>query len=158
MMATWTQSYKNRLPDSAFLVVEPGGRLDASGRTVPRSLRHLPVYDLAGRLSLSHVRSVLGSYGQRAKIPARAKAKAMVLARALLHGGGSGQARPAPTRSNPHARIHAPRLKTCSHCGEDILGRMATLHEPGKPDKHFHSEHARHRGKRAHVTHHRRAA
>ncbi len=37
----------NDLPDSAFAYIEPGGKKDASGRTVPRSLRHFPVHDRA---------------------------------------------------------------------------------------------------------------
>ena len=37
----------NDLPDSAFAYIEPGGKKDASGRTVPRSLRHFPVHDKA---------------------------------------------------------------------------------------------------------------
>jgi len=43
----------NDLPDSAFAYIEPGGSKDASGRTVPRSLRHFPVHDAA------HVRNAL---------------------------------------------------------------------------------------------------
>jgi HK97 family phage prohead protease len=43
----------NDLPDSAFAHIEPGGKKDASGRTVPRSLRHFPVHDAA------HVRNAL---------------------------------------------------------------------------------------------------
>jgi len=37
----------NNLPDSAFAYIEPGGKKDASGRTVPRSLRHFPIHDKA---------------------------------------------------------------------------------------------------------------
>jgi len=43
----------NDLPDSAFAYIESGGSKDASGRTVPRSLRHFPVHDAA------HVRNAL---------------------------------------------------------------------------------------------------
>jgi len=39
----------NNLPDSAFAYIEPGGSKDASGRTVPRSLRHFPVHDALAR-------------------------------------------------------------------------------------------------------------
>src|SRR5262249_6086079 len=44
----------NNLPDSDFAYIEPGGKKDASGRTVPRELRHFPVHDAA------HVRDALG--------------------------------------------------------------------------------------------------
>lgn len=46
---TWDLPYINSLPDSAFLAIEPGGRVDDEGKTVPRSLRHFPVRDDAGR-------------------------------------------------------------------------------------------------------------
>ena len=39
-----TQSI-NDLPDSDFAYIEPGGSKDASGKTVPRSLRHFPIHD-----------------------------------------------------------------------------------------------------------------
>lgn len=40
--AVWSTAYVNNLPDAAFAYVEPGGKKDAEGKTVPRSLRHLP--------------------------------------------------------------------------------------------------------------------
>jgi len=60
----WTRAYKDRLPDSAFLVVSPGGHKDRSGRTVPRTLRHLPVRDLRGNVSVTHVRNALARIAQ----------------------------------------------------------------------------------------------
>jgi hypothetical protein len=47
----------NNLPDSAFAVVEPGGKKDASGKTVPRSLRHYAIHDKA------HASNALGRAG-----------------------------------------------------------------------------------------------
>jgi hypothetical protein len=38
----WTMKIVNDLPDSSFAYIEPGGSKDAVGKTVPRSLRHLP--------------------------------------------------------------------------------------------------------------------
>jgi HK97 family phage prohead protease len=43
----------NDLPDDAFAYIQPGGKKDASGKTIPRSLRHFPVHDAA------HVRNAL---------------------------------------------------------------------------------------------------
>src|SRR5262249_46866211 len=43
--AEMTAASINDLPDSAFAYIEPGGKKDASGRTVPRSLRHFPIHD-----------------------------------------------------------------------------------------------------------------
>jgi hypothetical protein len=43
----WTTAYVNALPDAAFAAIEPGGQLDDEGKTVPRSLRHLPHHTAA---------------------------------------------------------------------------------------------------------------
>jgi hypothetical protein len=43
----------NDLPDSDFAYIEPGGKKDDQGKTVPRSLRHFPIQDAA------HVRNAL---------------------------------------------------------------------------------------------------
>jgi HK97 family phage prohead protease len=56
----------NDLPDSDFAWIQPGGTKDEQGRTVPRSLRHLPVHDAA------HVRDALARLNQT-QIPARAR-------------------------------------------------------------------------------------
>ena len=64
--ATWSTAYINDLPDSAFLYIEPGGEKDENGRTVPRSLRHLPVRDAEGNVDLPHVRNALSRLGQSA--------------------------------------------------------------------------------------------
>lgn len=59
----------NDLPDSDFAYVEPGGK-KVDGKTVPRSLRHLPIMDCA------HVRNALARVGQT-KISPQAKAQAL---------------------------------------------------------------------------------
>jgi hypothetical protein len=43
----------NDLPDSDFAYIEPGGKKDDGGKTIPRSLRHYPIHDAA------HVRNAL---------------------------------------------------------------------------------------------------
>jgi hypothetical protein len=43
----------NDLPDDAFAFIQPGGKKDPGGRTIPRSNRHFPVHDAA------HVRNAL---------------------------------------------------------------------------------------------------
>ena len=45
--AVMTTQSINDLPDSDFAYIESGGSKDASGRTVPRELRHFPVHDAA---------------------------------------------------------------------------------------------------------------
>src|SRR5579875_125650 len=43
--AEWSSSFISDLPDDAFAYVEPGGKKDEQGKTVPRSFRHLPYKD-----------------------------------------------------------------------------------------------------------------
>lgn len=45
--AAMTSASINDLPDAAFAYIESGGKKDASGKTIPRSLRHFPVHDEA---------------------------------------------------------------------------------------------------------------
>lgn len=52
-MAQLTAAEINDLADDVFAYIEPGGRKDAEGRTVPRSLRHFPLVDA------DHVRNAL---------------------------------------------------------------------------------------------------
>ena len=56
--AKMSSKQKNDLPDSDFAYIQPGGKKDASGKTVPRSLRHLPIPDAA------HVRNALARLDQ----------------------------------------------------------------------------------------------
>lgn len=56
----------NALPDSAFLYVESGGDKDEEGKTVPRSLRHLPFKKADGSVDLPRLRNALSRLGQRA--------------------------------------------------------------------------------------------
>ena len=55
----WSTKYVNDLPDSAFALVESGGKKDAEGKTVPRSLRHLPYKNDKGGLDLPHLRNAI---------------------------------------------------------------------------------------------------
>lgn len=69
--ATWSASFVNDLPDSAFAYVEPGGEKDADGKTVPRSLRHFPHHGPGGAVDLPHLRNALSRapqspFGERA--------------------------------------------------------------------------------------------
>ena len=64
-----TRKSINDLPDSDFAYIEPGGK-KVDGKTVPRSLRHLPIHDAA------HVGNALARLSQT-KISAEAKSKAL---------------------------------------------------------------------------------
>lgn len=73
MAAVWDTAYVNDLPDSAFLYIEPGGSKDDEGKTVPRSLRHLPVRDKSGKLDAAHLRNAIARASQITGIsPAKA--------------------------------------------------------------------------------------
>ena len=73
-MAELSSAAQNDLPDDAFAYVEPGGVKDASGKTVPRSLRHFCIVDAA------HVRNALARasqspFGEKAMAAIKAAAK-----------------------------------------------------------------------------------
>ena len=57
--AVWSTSYKNNLPDSAFLYIESGGKKDDEGKTVPRTLRHFPYKDSNGKIDIIHLRNAI---------------------------------------------------------------------------------------------------
>jgi hypothetical protein len=62
--ATWKTAYINDLPDSAFAYIESGGKKDASGKSVPRSLRHFPLKGSDGKYDSAHVINALQRLNQ----------------------------------------------------------------------------------------------
>jgi HK97 family phage prohead protease len=93
--AVWDTSYVNDLPDSAFLLIGSGGRKDADGKTVPRSLRHFPVRNAAGDVDLPHLRNALAQIPKASTLtPAQRQAamdKAKSLAKSTSVGGAKGE-------------------------------------------------------------------
>lgn len=74
--AELTGSGRNDLPDSAFAYIEPGGKKDEGGKTVPRSLRHYPVNDKAhARNALSRAAAAIKKGGKTAEIARKAMPK-----------------------------------------------------------------------------------
>lgn len=69
-MAEWSTAEINNLPDSSFAYIEPGGTKDDSGKTTPRSLRHLPYKDAAGKVDHAHVVNGIQRLPQTHGIPA----------------------------------------------------------------------------------------
>lgn len=67
-LSEWTTKEINDLPDSSFCYVEAGGEKDDSGKTTPRSKRHLPYKDADGKVDLPHVRNALARLADT-KIP-----------------------------------------------------------------------------------------
>lgn len=84
--AKWTRAYMNDLPDSAFLYVEPGGKKDSEGKTVPRTKRHLPYKDKGGKIDLPHLRNAIARLGQGKPfaVPANTRSSLMEKAKRIL--------------------------------------------------------------------------
>jgi hypothetical protein len=61
--AQWTTEYVNNLPDECFAYIEPGGKKDNEGKTVPRSLRHLEYKNAQGQIDHDHVVAALQALG-----------------------------------------------------------------------------------------------
>jgi hypothetical protein len=69
--AVWSTAFINDLPDAAFAWIEPGGKKDSSGKTTPRSLRHLPHHNASvksptenGSVDKPHLRAALSRVNQ----------------------------------------------------------------------------------------------
>lgn len=107
--ATWTASYIDSLPDGSFAFIDPGGKKDADGRTTPRSLRHFPYKDSAGKLDEAHVRDALGRVPQ-SHISAVGKHAALV----KLHG--------AARTLGIKLTADAPKASAASNEGGGIAG------------------------------------
>jgi len=90
-MAVWDTAYVDTLPDSSFAVVEPGGKKDADGKTVPRSLRHLPFKDASGKIDRPHLRNAMARLPQT-QISPELKARAMTKLKAACKEAGVGMA------------------------------------------------------------------
>ena len=80
--AVWSTKFINDLPDAAFAVIEPGGKKDEEGKTVPRSLRHFPHHNANVKngnehntVDIPHLRNALARLPQ-SKLPENLKAKA----------------------------------------------------------------------------------
>jgi len=74
-MAQMSTAKINDLPDSAFAYIEPGGKKDEQGKTVPRSKRHFPIHDAA------HVRNALARIAQGAEFGDKALRKVKAAAK-----------------------------------------------------------------------------
>lgn len=76
--AVWDTETINNLPDECFAFIESGGSKDESGKTAPRSLRHLPFKNTAGNVDHEHLINALSrlpqtSINNEAKETARRK-------------------------------------------------------------------------------------
>jgi len=85
--AEWSSEYINNLPDKAFAVITKGGEKDEQGKTMPRTLRHLPHHNMQGDLDIAHLRNALARLPQTDLSPdERAEAKRHLCAHAKQSG------------------------------------------------------------------------
>jgi polyhydroxyalkanoate synthesis regulator phasin len=75
--AVWDTEYINNLQDSAFAYIEDGGKKDDQGKTVPRSLRHLPFKNAEGEIDHDHLVNALARVKQSATMPEGGKTAAI---------------------------------------------------------------------------------
>ncbi len=97
--AVMSTAHQNDLPDDAFAHVEPGEK-DESGRTTPRSKRHLPYRHADGSIDMAHLRNALARLSQTniseaAKASARRKLVAAAKEVGIEVSGGRGGERAA---------------------------------------------------------------
>ena len=91
MLAEWDTKYIDDLPDKSFAYVEGGGEKDAQGKTVPRTLRHLPYRNADGSVNLAHLRNALARLDQTSLSP-EAKAQARTELEDAAKTAGVGEA------------------------------------------------------------------
>jgi len=122
--AKWSQKYINSLPDSAFLYIEPGGKKDSEGKTVPRSKRHFPVRDKNGKLDAAHIRNAISRIPQSNApgLSAEKKKKLQAQARKLLFE----TMRKSQTCQVDRATLH-------SDLTPHILSAAGAVPAPGRP-------------------------
>jgi len=82
--AVWSTAFVNDLPDSSFLYITPGGKKDGEGKTVPRSLRHLPYKGPGGKIDLPHLRNAIARIPQMKGLSESLKSSLQSRARRLL--------------------------------------------------------------------------
>jgi hypothetical protein len=75
--AEWDTKYINDLPNDCFAFIEDGGQKDDQGKTVPRSLRHLPFKGADGKIDHDHLVNALARVKQEATMPEGGKTAAV---------------------------------------------------------------------------------
>lgn len=141
--AQWSRAYVNDLPDDAFLYIEPGGKKDEAGKTVPRALRHFPVRNHTGKLDVPHLEDVIGRIPQStaAGLTAEVKAKLQDQARRLLEEAQATveKARMIPFQqwggSSKYARRLAERLPEHKRYVEPFCGAAAVFYAKAAADE-----------------------
>jgi hypothetical protein len=96
----WDAAYVDALPDECFAYVEPGGEVDAAGRTTPRELRHFPIRDADGNVSPEQVEKALASLDAEKlstgePLPEEERERIRAELEALLEGAAGEEEEPA---------------------------------------------------------------
>ncbi len=134
--AQWSRAFINELPDDAFLYIEPGGKKDEDGKTVPRSNRHFPFQDRNGDVDVPHLRNAIARIPQSTAVglTADGKEKLQERARRLLEEAQAAieKARQIPFQqwggSAKYARRLAERLPEHKRYVEPFCGAAAVFY------------------------------
>jgi len=114
--AEWDASFINELPDTSFAVVSKGGQRDEQGKTVPRTLRHLPHHKADGSLDVPHLRNALARLQQtELSLEDRAEAKKHLCAHARdseIVSEVCGEPRPRQSESEAVAALQKQLAET----------------------------------------------
>jgi hypothetical protein len=114
--AEWTTKYINDLNDSAFAFIAPGGKKDAEGKTVPRTLRNLPYKDANGKIDLPHLRNAMARVTHTNLSKGQQKNAHDVLLRAYKQVGMSH-----PPCSVPGCKGYEPSKKKSMLCDAEAF-------------------------------------
>lgn len=133
--AVWTTAFINDLPDSCFLYVAPGGKKDADGKTVPRSLRFFPYKDSSGAIDLPHLRNALARIPQSSLSPSL-KTSLTAKAQKILASATNGQKAQPPkeTLVRAHPGLH---LRELGEKPPVMFGYLARFDEWAEIDSDF---------------------
>ena len=122
----------NDLPDSDFAYIEPGGKKE-DGKTVPRSLRHLPIQDAA------HVRNALARLSQT-KISPAAKAKALQKIKSAAKKFGIKMSESKSDHSPESLQDHFKGMRDRLHYKMDKQDTYDSKHETLKEWRKHHQD------------------
>lgn len=124
-----TVKSENDLPDSAFAVIEKGGKKDDSGKTTPRNYRHLPYKNADGSIDLPHLRNALARMNQiKANSPDDSTDRIKTIARKVLVA--------AAKKNLPDSKFAKGNLADEQINIEEVIAALdvaEAIHKKGKP-------------------------
>ena len=122
-MTKWTKQHVDRLPDSCFALILPGGKIDDKGKTRPRILRKFPYRDAKGKINVAHLRNAMARLG-RSKITKKQKDKALKVLLAAEKKAGVGQYHKKKRPAKNPTTTKIPRKDFQSRICESICTAM----------------------------------